>query len=116
MNQFALALTLVASTVLAQDAAKTTNKPLPQESQIKLLKAQRQLQQIQLQIQNLQRQYDQAVKDARELQAQMSNDCSEAAKQSNVNLSNFSCDLDSLTFAPRPEEKKPDVKKGDEKK
>jgi hypothetical protein len=115
MKKIALALILVALPVIAQEAAKP-NKPLPQESQIKLLKAQRQLQQIQLQITNLQRQYDQAVKDARDLQSEMSNDCSEAAKQSNVDLSKFTCDLDSLTFAPRSEDKKPEAKKSDEKK
>lgn len=115
MKKIALALILVALPVIAQEAAKP-NKPLPQESQIKLLKAQRQLQQIQLQITNLQRQYDQAVKDARDLQSEMSNDCTEAAKQSNVDLSKFTCDLDSLTFAPRPEDKKPEAKKSDEKK
>jgi hypothetical protein len=115
MKTIALAFILVGLPVVGQEAAKT-QKPLPQDSQIKLLKTQRQLQQIQIQINNLQRQYDQAVKDARDLQSQMSSDCSEAAKQANVDLSKFTCDLDTLTFAPRAEEKKPEAKKADDKK
>jgi hypothetical protein len=33
-----------------------------------------------------------------------------------VDLSKFTCDLDTLTFAPRAEEKKPEAKKADDKK
>ena len=89
-------------------AADTTaaNKPLPQDAQIKFLKAQRQAQQIQMQMTNLQRQYEDAVKQLKELQTQMSSDCSAAAKEANVDLSKFTCDLDSLTFAPKADEKK----------
>ena len=81
-----------------------------------MLKAQRQFQQIQMQMSNLQGQYDQAVKDAKDLQTEMANECSAAAKQSNVDLSKFTCDLDSLTFVPRTEEKKAEDKKPEEKK
>ena len=41
----------------------------------------------------------------------MGNDCAAAAKASNVDLSKFTCDLDTLTFAPRPEDKKAAEKK-----
>jgi peptidoglycan hydrolase CwlO-like protein len=96
---------LVLPALAADDAAKA-NKPLPQDSQIKLLKAQRQFQQIQMQMSSLQRQFDQAVKDGKDLQAQMANDCAAASKEANVDLTKFTCDLDSLTFVPRTEEKK----------
>jgi peptidoglycan hydrolase CwlO-like protein len=95
----------------AADNANNTNKALPQDAQIKLLKAQRQLHQLQMQMSNLQRQYDDAVKQAKELQTEMGSDCAEAAKQSSVDLNKFTCDLDSLTFTPRPEEKKTAEKK-----
>ncbi len=107
---------LLAFPALAADDAPKANKPLPQDAQIKLLKAQRQFQQIQMQMSNLQRQYDQAVKEAKDLQTEMTNDCTAAAKQSNVDLSKFTCDLDSLTFVPRTEEKKAEEKKAEEKK
>ena len=102
---------LLAIPAFAADNPATLNKPLPQDAQIKLLKAQRQLQQLQMQMSNLQRQYDDAVKQAKELQTQMGSDCAEAAKQSSVDLSKFTCDLDTLTFTPRPEEKKTAEKK-----
>jgi len=76
-----------------------------------LLKAQRQFQQTQLQMSNLQREFDQAVKSAKELQTEMANDCAAAAKQSSVDLSKFTCDVESLTFVPRAEEKKAEEKK-----
>jgi hypothetical protein len=106
---------LVLPALAADDAAKA-NKPLPQDVQIKLLKAQRQFQQTQMQMSNLQREFDQTVKNAKDLQAEMANDCAAAAKQSNVDLSKFTCDLDSLTFVPRAEEKKAEEKKPEEKK
>jgi hypothetical protein len=108
-------LLLVLPALAADDAAKA-NKPLPQDSQIKLLKAQRQFQQIQMQMSNLQRQFDQAVKDGKDLQTQMANDCAAASKEANVDLSKFTCDLDTLTFVPRAEEKKAEEKKPEEKK
>ena len=107
MKKVILATLLLAIPALAADA----NKPLPQETQIKLLKAQRQMQEIRSQMSDLQRQYDQAVKNAKDLQAQMGNDCAAAAKEANVDLSKFTCDLDTLTFAPRPEDKKVAEKK-----
>jgi hypothetical protein len=107
---------LLALPALAADDSAKTNKPLPQDAQIKLLKAQRQFQQLQMQMSNLQRQYDQAVKDAKDLQTQMVNDCAAAAKESSVDLNKFTCDLDSLTFVPKAEEKKAEEKKAEEKK
>lgn len=91
--------------VPALSQSNSENKPLPQETQIKLLKSQRQLQQIQLQMGDLQRQYKEAVKQANDLQVQMNDECGAAAKQSNVDLAKYTCDMDSLTFAPRPEKK-----------
>jgi hypothetical protein len=107
---------LLAFPALAVDDAAKANKSLPQDAQIKLLKAQRQFQQLQMQMSNLQRQYDQAVKNAKDLQTEMANDCTAAAKQSNVDLIKFTCDLDSLTFVPRTEDKKAEEKKPEEKK
>ncbi len=97
--------------VPAMSQSKDDNKPLPQDTQIKLLKTQRQLQQIQVQINGLERQYKEAVKQSTDLQTEMNSDCATAAKTANVDLSKFTCDLDSLTFAPRPEPKTPDTGK-----
>ena len=108
MKRIALAVIFIALPAMAADEMAKT-KPLPQDSQIKLLKAQRQFQQLQMQVSSLQRQYEQAVKDARDIQSQMANDCASAAKQSNVDLSKFTCDLDTLSFVPRAEEKKPEA-------
>ena len=116
MNKIIMITILLALPALAADDAQKTNKPLPQDAQIKLLKAQRQLQQLQMQMSNLQRQYDQAVKDAKDLQTEMANACTAAAKTASVDLSKFTCDLDSLTFAPRVEDKKTEEKKPEEKK
>jgi len=99
VKKFVLGLMLLAIPVLAAD----DNKPLPQDSQVKILKAERQLQQIQVQMSDLQRQ-------ARQLQVYMENECVAAAKASNVDLAKFNCDVDKLTFVPKPEkmaEKKP---------
>src|SRR5919108_2237633 len=105
---------LLALPALAADDTTKTSKPLPQDAQIKLLKAQRQFQQVQMQMSSLQRQYDQAMKDAKDLQTEMASDCAAAAKQSSVDLSKFTCDLDSLTFVPRAEDKKAEEKKAEE--
>jgi hypothetical protein len=111
VKKILLVTILLALPALAADDAPKANKPLPQDAQIKLLKAQRQFQQIQMQMSNLQRQYDQAMKDAKDLQTQMANDCTAAAKESNADLNKFTCDLDSLTFVPKGEEKKVEEKK-----
>src|ERR1700758_3270326 len=111
MKKILFVTILLVLPALAADETGKANKPLPQDSQIKLLKAQRQFQQLQMQVSSLQRQYEQAVKDARDLQSQMASDCASAAKQSNVDLSKFTCDLDTLSFVPRAEEKKPEVAK-----
>jgi len=62
------------------------------------------LQDIQIQMTDLQRQ-------ARELQVAMENECVAAAKASNVDLAKFNCDVDKLTFVPKPEKKPEDTKK-----
>ena len=48
---------------------------------------------------------------ARELQVAMENECVTAAKASNVDLTKFNCDVDKLTFVPKPEKKPEDTKK-----
>jgi len=111
MKKIILATLLLAIPVLAAENPATNNRPLPQDTQIKLLKAQRQAQQIQLQMNNLQRQYDEAVKQLKELQTQMVSDCAAAAKEMKVDEEKYTCDLDSLTFAPKAEEKKTAEKK-----
>ena len=116
MKKILLVTILLALPSLAADNAAKNNKPLPQDAQINLLKAQRQFQQVQMQMSNLQRQYDQAVKDAKDLQTQMANDCAAAAKEANVDLGKFTCDMDSLTFVARAEDKKAEEKKPEEKK
>ena len=81
---------------------------MPQESQVKILKAVRQLQQIQMQMSDLQ------TPGARTANY-MENECVTAAKASNVDLTKFNCDVDKLTFVPEAceedgreeEEKKP---------
>jgi conjugal transfer/entry exclusion protein len=103
VKKLVLGVILLAIPVLAaQD-----DKPLPQDSQVKILKAVRQLQQIQMQMSDLQRQ-------ARELQVYMENECVAAAKASNVDLAKFNCDVDKLTFVPKPE-KKAEEKKEEKK-
>jgi hypothetical protein len=99
VKKLVLAAVLLAIPVMAAD----DNKPLPQESQVKLLKAERQLQQLTMQMADLQRQ-------ARELQIYMENECVSAAKASNVDLTKFNCDVDKLTFVPKPEKKEGDKK------
>jgi hypothetical protein len=77
--------TLLLATIPAM--AADDPKPLPQDTQVKMLKSQRQMQQIQIELINL--------------QAQMENDCVAAAKESNVDLAKFTCDMDKLAFAPK---------------
>ena len=99
MKKILLGVILLAIPALAAD----DNKPLPQDSQIKILKAVRELQSIEMQMSDLQRQ-------ARQLQVFMENECVNAAKTSNVDLTKFNCDVDKLTFVPKPakkDEKKP---------
>jgi hypothetical protein len=52
------AIVLAAMPAMAADEAK----PLPQDSQVKMLKAERDIQQVQIQMANLQNQYNEAVK------------------------------------------------------
>ena len=103
MKKLVLGVILLAIPVMAAD----DNKPLPQDSQVKILKAVRTLQQIQMQMSDLQRQ-------ARELQIYMENECVSAAKASSVDLTKFNCDVDKLTFVPKPP-KKAEEKKEEKK-
>jgi len=77
-------------------------KPLPQDSQLKMLKAQRDMQQLQLKMTGLQDQYKDAVLAAQQLQAQMENECVVAAKTAGVDLTKYNCDVDKLTFVLKP--------------
>ena len=54
------------------------------------------------------------MKEAKE--AEMVNDCASAAKTSNVDLGKFTCDMETLTFVPRVEDKKADEKRPEDKK
>jgi hypothetical protein len=99
----ALAALLLALPLVAAD----DNKPFSPEMQIKLLKAQRQIQASQLQMADLQRQYEQAAALIKQLQAEMEGDCATAAKAANVDLTKYTCDLDKLVFLPRPDKKEP---------
>jgi len=96
-----LAILLLASPALAAD----DNKPFSPETQVKLLKAQRQIQHQQIRIADLQRQYDQATATITKLQAEMESECAAAAKASNVDLTKYNCDLDQLMFVPKSEKK-----------
>jgi len=104
-----LGVPAIAQTAPAANEKAVANKPLPEETQIKMLKAERDLQKLQLQIGDLQRQYQDAMKQAQALQRAMGDECAAAAKASGVDLTKFTCDVDSLTFAPRPEPKKADM-------
>ena len=92
-----LAALLLATVTLAAQG----HKPLSPDTQIKLLKAQRAIQQVQIQMADLQRQFEQATSTVKQLQAQMEADCAAAAKEANVDLAKFSCDLDQLAFVPK---------------
>jgi hypothetical protein len=80
-------------------------KPMPQDSQVKMLKAQRDLQQVQIQMDGLQNQYTQTLKQAKDLRAQMESECVVAAKTAGVDLTKYNCDVDKLTFVLKPEPK-----------
>lgn len=94
---------LAAFSTMAADEPKPV--PLPQDSQVKMLKAQRDLQQVELQMDSLQEQYKQAVIKAHDLVLQMQDECTVAAKASNVDLTKYNCDVDTLTFVLKPEPK-----------
>jgi len=91
------ALVLAATGAVAQDS-----KPFTPETQIKFLKAQRDMQTLQLKIADLQRQFDQAAAAIKEVQAQLEADCATAAKAAEVDLTRYNCDLDKLAFVPKP--------------
>jgi len=101
MRKILLVVILLAAPALAAD----DDKPFPPDTQIKFLKTQRQIQQLQLQMSDLQRQFDQATTAIKQLQGQMEADCAAASRAANVDLAKYSCDLDQLMFVPRPEKK-----------
>ena len=92
-----MAMKLLVLGLLLLQAAPIPDKPLPMESQVKLLKDVRLLQQLQLQIVQLQQQ-------AKELQADMEAACREAAASEKVDLKEFNCDIDKLTFVAKPKQ------------
>jgi len=98
MNPILPVVLLLLSGVLGAGDAK----PLPKDNQINLLKVQRQIQQVQIQMADLQRQYEQASNTIKQLQTQMETECNAAAKEANVDLTKFTCDLDTLTFVAKP--------------
>ena len=77
-------------------------KPLPKDTQISLLKAERQLKQLQTQLTDLQRQYEATMVTVRQVQTQMQKDCATAAAEAKIDLGKFTCDLETLSFAPKP--------------
>ncbi len=89
-------LLLVGPAALAQG-----DKAFSADTQIKMLKTQRQIQQLQIQIADIQRQFDQAQRNIQALQTEMEAECTAAAKTANVDLTKFSCDLDKLAFVPK---------------
>jgi hypothetical protein len=96
-----LAGILLATPALAADG----NMPFSPDRQIKFLKIQRQIQQLQLHMADLQRQYEQAAGTIKQLQEEQESECTAAAKASNVDLTRYNCDLDELKFVPKPARK-----------
>ncbi|HVN84269.1 MAG TPA: hypothetical protein VMW17_05430 [Candidatus Binatia bacterium] len=107
MKTCLLAILLIAAPVLAID----DSIPFTQETQLKLLKTLRQFQDQQLKIKDLQRQFDQASLVVRQIQDQLEADCAAAAKDAKVDLTKYNCDLDKLSFVPKPAPHKPDAPK-----
>jgi hypothetical protein len=66
--------------------AADDNKPLPPESQIKMLKAEREIQAEQAKMTELQKEFDTSKKILKDLRTYMENECSAAAKKENVVL------------------------------
>ena len=87
------------------------NKPFAADTQIKLLKAQREIQQQRIKIADLQRQFDQATAAIKQSQAEMEAECTAAAKAAAVDLTKYSCDLDQLAFVPKPAAPAPPAEK-----
>jgi molecular chaperone GrpE (heat shock protein) len=91
--------------------ATDEDKPLPQESQVKMLKAQREIQAEQARMADLQKQFDTMQENLKKLHAYMENECTAAAKKENVDLTKYNCDVDTLKFVPKlPAQKKDDKK------
>ena len=109
MKKLLLATMLFAIPVVAPAMAVADDKPLPQESQVKMLKAEREIQAEQAKIAELQKQFETLKANLKTLQTYMQNECTAAAKKENVDLTKYSCDVDKLTFVPKP----PPEKKGD---
>jgi hypothetical protein len=107
VKKLLLVTVLLAIPVMAAD----DEKPLPQDSQVKMLKAEREIQAEQAKMADLQKQFDLLKANLKTLQTYMENECSAAAKKENVDLTKYSCDVDKLTFVLKP----PPEKKGDAK-
>jgi septal ring factor EnvC (AmiA/AmiB activator) len=85
-------------------------KPLPQENQVKMLKAQREIQAEQAKMGEMQKEYEVLQKNLKELRTFMENECVAAAKKENVDLTKYSCDVDKLTFVLKTDKKEADKK------
>jgi septal ring factor EnvC (AmiA/AmiB activator) len=88
---------LVAMPLMAAD----DSKPLPQDSQVKMLKAEREIQAEQAKMTELQKEFDTLKKNLKDLQTYMENECVAAAKKENIDLKKYSCDVDKLAFVPK---------------
>jgi septal ring factor EnvC (AmiA/AmiB activator) len=106
VKKLLLVSVLVAIPVMAAD----DSKPLPQESQVKMLKAEREIQAEQAKMTELQKEFDTLKKNLKDLQTYMENECTAAAKKENVDLKKYSCDVDKLAFVPKTDAKKDEKK------
>jgi hypothetical protein len=98
---------LFATILLAAIPAMAADEPkaMPQDSQVKMLKAQRDMQALQMKMSGLQDQFKEAMNTAKQLQMEMENECVVAAKSAGVDLTKYNCDVDKLTFVLKPEPK-----------
>src|SRR5260370_1124645 len=94
-------LTLAAFMLATVTLSAQDGKPFSPDTQIKFLKSQRQIQQVQIQMADLQRQFDQLANSVKLLQTQMESDCVAAAAEAKVDLTKFTCDVDKLAFVPK---------------
>ena len=103
MKKLILITILFATPLLGAD-----DKPLPEENQVKMLKAQREIQAEQAKMAEMQKQYEVLQKNLKELRTFMENECVAAAKKANVDLTKYSCDVDKLTFVLKADKKEAD--------
>ena len=103
MKKLILITILFATPLLGAD-----DKPLPEENQVTMLKAQREIQAEQAKMAEMQKQYEVLQKNLKELRTFMENECVAAAKKANVDLTKYSCDVDKLTFVLKADKKEAD--------